>query len=156
MDRYEIDLQANSDWNKPSKQGVPIFLLYVSYKYLHTHTYVPAIVYGEPEAPPDQPSSEPHKLAESLILIELISTSRALLPKDRVKARFFVEVFSSKFIPAWHASATKGESMDNLLRVMIEVHQRLISARDCTLNASRLFPLHQPIRPVPSSKQHRS
>lgn len=69
-----------------------------------------------------------------MVLIEFIadiSTSRVLLPKDpvlRAKARFFIEVFSSKFIPAWHASATKGESLDNLLQG-IEAIQVLLPAK---------------------------
>jgi len=68
-----------------------------------------------------------------LVLIEFIadvSTTKSLLPKDpvlRAKARFFIEVFSSKFVPAWYASLTKGESPNKLLQG-IEAIQVLLPA----------------------------
>lgn len=80
---------------------------------------VPAIAYGGPKVSPDKPSPESQKLAESLVLIEFIADlSNSLRPKDpvlRAKARFFVEVFSTKFMPGWYAAVTQGGSPDAIL-----------------------------------------
>ncbi|KAJ3567066.1 hypothetical protein NP233_g6604 [Leucocoprinus birnbaumii] len=104
--RYEIDLK-----NKP----------------------VPAITYGGPLVSPDEPSPESEKLAESLVLLEFIadlSGSSSVLPHDpllRAKARFFIEVFSSKAIPGWYASVNRGESTEAILNG-IDAIQRLLPA----------------------------
>jgi glutathione S-transferase len=66
---------------------------------------VPAIAYGGPDVPPENPSPESTKLAESLILVEFIGDlypSSNILPADpvlRAKARFFIELVSTKFSP---------------------------------------------------------
>ena len=68
---------------------------------------VPAIAYGGPPVPPDQPSPESVKLAESLILVEFVADlypESHLLPADPVKraqARFFIDVVSNKLVPGW-------------------------------------------------------
>lgn len=70
---------------------------------------VPAIAYGGPEVPPDQPSPESIKIAESLVLVEFVADlypDSGILPKDpveRAQVRFFIEGVSSKLIPAWYA-----------------------------------------------------
>lgn len=61
------------------------------------------------------------KLAESLVLVEFVADlfpEANLLPKDpilRAKARFFVEVVSSKFVPAFQKVIIRGEGYDDLL-----------------------------------------
>ncbi len=92
---------------------------------------VPAIAFGGPKVSPDQPSSESQKIAESLVLVEFVADlSNSLLPKDpllRAKARLFIETVSSKLIPAWYASSSRGESTDNIL-TGIEAIQALLPA----------------------------
>ncbi|KAI0703306.1 glutathione S-transferase C-terminal-like protein [Earliella scabrosa] len=92
--RYEIDLQNKPEWYAPK---------------VNPASKVPAIAYGGPTVPPDQPSPQSTKLAESLILVELIADlfpSSNLLPADpilRARARFFIDGVSTKLNPAWHA-----------------------------------------------------
>ncbi|VDB83126.1 unnamed protein product [Peniophora sp. CBMAI 1063] len=70
---------------------------------------VPAIVYGGPRVPADQPSQESVKLTESNVLLEFLADiypEAGLLPKDsvqRAKARFFIEKSNSTLKPAWGA-----------------------------------------------------
>ncbi|KAI0371419.1 glutathione S-transferase [Pilatotrama ljubarskyi] len=92
--RYEIDLQNKPEWYAPK---------------VNPASKVPAIAYGGPDVPPDQPSPESVKLAESLVLVEFVADlfpESGILPSDpvtRAKARFFIEGVSSKLIPAWYA-----------------------------------------------------
>lgn len=94
---------------------------------------VPAIAYGGPKVPPDQPSPESQKLAESLVLIELVADlSNSLLPKDpilRAKARFFIEIVSTKLVPTWAGSAFRGESTNTIL-AGIQAVQALLPPQD--------------------------
>lgn len=81
---------------------------------------VPAIAYGGPEVPPDQPSPESVKLAESLVLVEFVADlfpNSGILsadPVQRAQTRFFIEGVSSKLIPAWYAYFLRGASVDDL------------------------------------------
>jgi len=115
-ERYEIDLKNKPEWYAPK---------------INPASKVPAIALGGPKVSPDQPSPESRKMAESLVLLEFVADlSNSLLPKDpflRAKARFFIETFSSKFIPAWYAAASRGESPDNML-TGIEAIQALLPA----------------------------
>ncbi|KAF5351189.1 hypothetical protein D9756_008183 [Leucocoprinus leucothites] len=117
-DRFEIDLKAKPEWYAPR---------------VNPASKVPAISYGGPKVAPDQPSAESQKLAESLVLLEFIADLtglETLLPKDpllRAKARFFIETFSSKAIPAWYASANRGESPEKFLEG-IQAIQALLPA----------------------------
>ena len=101
-----------------------------------THLYdiqVPAIAYGGPKVPPDQPSPDSVKIAESLVLIEFLSDlypDSHLLPKDpvlRAKARFFIENVGAKVTPAWAAFAFRGESANAFLAAL-EAVQALLPA----------------------------
>ena len=80
---------------------------------------MPAIAYGGPQVPPDQPSPDSTKIAESLVLVEFVGDlfpESGILPKDPVKraqARFFIEGISSKFIPAWYAFSIRNGSLDD-------------------------------------------
>ncbi|KAG2068567.1 glutathione S-transferase C-terminal-like protein [Suillus decipiens] len=88
--RYEIDLTNKPEWYAPK---------------VNRASKVPAIAYGGPDVAPENPSPESTKLAESLILVEFIADlypSSNILPTDpvlRAKARFFIEVVSTKFSP---------------------------------------------------------
>ncbi|KAG6880625.1 hypothetical protein C0995_005370, partial [Termitomyces sp. Mi166 len=69
---FEIDLQNKPEWYAPRVNPV---------------SKVPAITYGGPIVPPDNPSPESTKLAESLVLLEFIadlSKPGNLLPTDPV------------------------------------------------------------------------
>ena len=66
---------------------------------------VPAVAYGGPDVPHDQPSSESEKIAESLVLIQFFADLAAesdLLPQDalgKAKVRFFLDTVSNKIQP---------------------------------------------------------
>ncbi|KAL1695274.1 thioredoxin-like protein [Schizophyllum commune] len=102
--RYEIDLSNKPEW----------------YPSVNPVGQVPAITYGGPDVPPDQPSPESTKIAESLVIIDFfneLAPNHPLLPSDpvlRAKARFFIESFSSRFFPQWFAAVLKGEGFEKL------------------------------------------
>ncbi|KAJ7154513.1 glutathione S-transferase C-terminal-like protein [Mycena filopes] len=89
--RFEISLTDKPDWYAPN---------------VNPASKVPAIAYGGPRVPADQPSPASAKLAESLILVEFIGDlfpDSPILPKDplqRARARFFIDVVSTKLLPA--------------------------------------------------------
>ncbi|EJD08549.1 uncharacterized protein FOMMEDRAFT_16871 [Fomitiporia mediterranea MF3/22] len=103
--RYEIDLQDKPDW----------FTLKIN-----PVGKIPAISYGGPKVPPDQPSPESVKLAESLVLLEFVADlfpESKLLPKDpvlRARARFFIDAVNTKFLDGFVAFIIKGENVDTL------------------------------------------
>ncbi|KAG0695568.1 glutathione S-transferase C-terminal-like protein [Suillus ampliporus] len=88
--RCEIDLANKPEWYAPK---------------VNPASKVPAIAYGGPDVAPENPSPESIKLAESLILVEFIGDlypSSGIVPADpvlRAKARFFIEIVSTKFSP---------------------------------------------------------
>ncbi|GBE89240.1 glutathione S-transferase C-terminal-like protein [Sparassis crispa] len=92
--KFQINLQNKPDWYAPL---------------VNPASKVPAIAYGGPAVAADQPSPKSTKLTESLVLIEFVADSFPdghLLPADpvlRAKARFFIDVVSTKFVPAWSA-----------------------------------------------------
>ncbi|KAI0765457.1 glutathione S-transferase C-terminal-like protein [Fomes fomentarius] len=92
--RFEIDLQNKPEWYAPQ---------------VNPASKVPAIAYGGPPVPPEQPSPASTKLAESLVLVEFVADlfpQSNILPADPVKrarARFFIDGVSTKFNPAWQA-----------------------------------------------------
>ena len=87
-----IDLQNKPPWYAPR---------------VNSASKVPAIAYGGPKVPPDEPSPESIKITESLVLLEFVADlypNAHLLPADpvqRARARFFVEAVSTKLVPAW-------------------------------------------------------
>ncbi|PIL26864.1 transporter [Ganoderma sinense ZZ0214-1] len=103
--RHEIDLQNKPEWYAPK---------------VNPASKVPAIAYGGPETPSDDPSPQSTKLAESLILVEFIADlfpSAGLLPSDpvqRARARFFTDAVGTKLTPAWHAYLQGKGSVDAL------------------------------------------
>lgn len=80
---------------------------------------------------PDKPSPESQKIAESLVLTELVADlypNSTLLPKDpiqRAKVRFFIETVSSKLIPGWIGPVMRGESFDKLFAGIEEIQNLL-------------------------------
>ncbi|TBU36786.1 glutathione S-transferase C-terminal-like protein [Dichomitus squalens] len=117
--RYEIDLQNKPEWYAPQ---------------VNPASKVPAITYGGPPVPPDQPSPESVKLAESLILVEFIGDlfpESGILPKDPVKraqARFFIEGVSSKLFPAYLSFIVKNSGSEEDLIKALEYLQSLLPA----------------------------
>ena len=91
-----------------------------SQRQLTSSSYIPAITYGGPDVPPDQPSPESAKLVESLALVEFVADlfpSSGVLPADPVKraqARFFIEGVSSKFVPAWSGVQFRNAPVNDL------------------------------------------
>jgi len=77
---------------------------------------VPAIAYGGPEVPPDQPSRESIKLRESAPIIEWVADafpSAGLLPADpllRYKSRIITDVVSSKVVGPYNGFAYRGDT----------------------------------------------
>ncbi|EIW75408.1 glutathione S-transferase C-terminal-like protein [Coniophora puteana RWD-64-598 SS2] len=81
---------------------------------------VPAMTYGGPDVPPDQPSPDSVKLAESLIIAEFIADlypDSGLMPRDpvqRAQVRRFIDVVDTKFAPvigAWFYQGTPWEGI---------------------------------------------
>lgn len=83
---------------------------------------MPALAYGGPDVPPDQPSPDSVKIAESLIIVELVADlfpESSILPKDpilRAKARFFIDAVSTKFSPGWAGFIIRGEDVEALYK----------------------------------------
>jgi len=80
---------------------------------------VPAVAYGGPDVPPDQPSPESAKIAESLVLIQFfadLAPESDLLPQDplgKAKVRFFLDTVSNKIQPnliKWAFGTSTSES----------------------------------------------
>ncbi|KZT64292.1 glutathione S-transferase [Daedalea quercina L-15889] len=97
--KYQIDLQNKPAWYAPK---------------VNPASKVPALAYGGPPVPPDEPSPASVKLAESLILVEFVADlypAARLLPADpvqRARARFFVDAVSTKLTPAWNSYLRTG------------------------------------------------
>jgi len=130
--KFEIDLKNKPEWYAPkvnpaSKVRIPSTPLPVSHL-----LQVPAIAYGGPDVPADQPSPESVKLAESGVLIQFIADlapEGRLLPKDPVekaKARFFIETFSAVFSPAWKGVVYDGLHNPTELLPALEKIQALL------------------------------
>jgi glutathione S-transferase len=101
----EIDLANKPEWYAPQ---------------VNPASKVPAIAYGGPQVSPDQPSPESVKIAESLVLVEFIADlypESNILPQDpvlRAQTRFFIDVVSTKFLPAYMGPVARGQSFDSL------------------------------------------
>ncbi|KAI0784097.1 glutathione S-transferase C-terminal-like protein [Abortiporus biennis] len=115
--RFEVDLQNKPEWYAPK---------------VNPASKVPAIAYGGPQVPPDQPSPESTKIAESLVLLEFVADlypDSGLLPKDpvlRAKARFFIDAVSNKFNPAFFKFVFRGEgTLDEFVAAIKEIQALL-------------------------------
>ncbi|OCH86934.1 hypothetical protein OBBRIDRAFT_796655 [Obba rivulosa] len=116
--RYEIDLTNKPEWYAPQ---------------VNPASKVPAVAYGGPPVPADQPSLESVKIAESLVLLEFVADlfpEAQLLPSDpvlRAKARFFIDAVGTKLTPSWNSFFRKGGSPDDFF-AGLEVIQALLPA----------------------------
>jgi len=105
--RFEVDLKNKPEWYAPK---------------VNHASKVPAVAYGGPKVPADDPSPESAKIAESLVLLEFIADlypDTNLLPKDpvlRAKARFFIDTVSTKFNPPYFAFLIRGGPLENLIK----------------------------------------
>ncbi|KAG6899649.1 hypothetical protein C0993_008329 [Termitomyces sp. T159_Od127] len=92
---------------------------------------VPAITYGGPIVPPDNPSPESIKIAESLVILEFIadiSKPGTLLPTDpvlRAKARFFIDTVSNTIGTTFVAVTLRGEPMEKVLASVEKIQSLL-------------------------------
>ncbi|KAI0758862.1 hypothetical protein C8Q74DRAFT_1372772 [Fomes fomentarius] len=83
---------------------------------------IPAIAYGGPDVPPDQPSPNSVKLTESLAVIEFVAElypEAGLLPSDpvqRAKARGFIAVYENYVQSPFRATFFQGQPADGLLQ----------------------------------------
>ncbi|EIW75410.1 glutathione S-transferase C-terminal-like protein [Coniophora puteana RWD-64-598 SS2] len=82
---------------------------------------IPAITYGGPVVPFDQPSPESAKITESIVILEFLADlfpSSDLLPADpveRAQVRFFISTLDTKFWPvmlAWMRGAPPNDMVD--------------------------------------------
>lgn len=93
---------------------------------------VPALAYGGPEVPADQPSPDSVKLNESLILVEFVADlypNSGLLPTDpvlRAKARLFIDIVSTKLSTAQMTVINAGDGDPELLVQALESLQALL------------------------------
>ncbi|KAI0699175.1 hypothetical protein C8T65DRAFT_660048 [Cerioporus squamosus] len=81
---------------------------------------IPAITYGGPASPPEDPSSEAVKLTESLVIVEFLADlfPGKLRPSDPVQlayARLFVALFDSKVYEAFKGFFFTGAPASELL-----------------------------------------
>lgn len=89
----------------------------------HLELQIPAITYGGPDVPPDQPSPESAKLVESLALLEFIAEiypEAGLLPTDpvgRAKARAFISTYENYVHDAFRG-VFFGKSADTILQAV--------------------------------------
>ncbi|KAI0674677.1 glutathione S-transferase [Trametes maxima] len=123
--QYQIDLQNKPEWYAPK---------------VNPASKVPAIAYGGPDVPADQPSPESVKLAESLILVEFIADlfpESGLLPADpvqRAQARFFIDGVSTKLLPAWFQYSQGKASAEEYYKA-VEHLQALLPAQGFAVGA---------------------
>lgn len=92
------------------------------------------MTYGGPDVPPDEPSSESVKLAESSVLVEFVADlfpEANLIPQDptlRARARSFVEVVNAKFAPAYTKFVIRGEGYEDVLAAVEAIQDILPQA----------------------------
>ncbi|KAH7911537.1 glutathione S-transferase C-terminal-like protein [Hygrophoropsis aurantiaca] len=106
---FQIDLHDKPGWYAPQ---------------VNAASKVPTIAYGGPDVPPETPSPDSTKLAESLVLVELVADLfplSGILPTDpvqRAQARFFIENISTKLIPTYVGFVLRGESYENIVQAV--------------------------------------
>ncbi|KAI0033188.1 glutathione S-transferase C-terminal-like protein [Vararia minispora EC-137] len=112
--RYEIDMIRKPEW----------------YTKVHPLKKLPAIVYGGPTAPLEDPSPASAKLVESLVLLEFVADLfPALLPADpvsRARARLVMDAIASKLTPVLHDFGFEGDVSLDALFTACEAFQALL------------------------------
>ncbi|KIK53792.1 hypothetical protein GYMLUDRAFT_178432 [Collybiopsis luxurians FD-317 M1] len=127
--RYEIDLKNKPEWYQPK---------------INPASKVPAVAFGGPKVPGDQPSPESTKIAESLVLLEFVADlypDSALLPKDpvlRAQTRFFIDAFSTKFAPPYYAFQSGKASAESVLTAF-ETIQNLLAPEGFAIGDGKHF-----------------
>lgn len=97
---------------------------------------IPAITYGGPAVPPDQPSPESVKVPESLVILELIAdvfpASRLLpsSPVERAKARLFIDAVNALLQGTLFGFLFRGESSEALITALGQVQSLLPAGAD--------------------------
>ncbi|EIW63914.1 uncharacterized protein TRAVEDRAFT_41340 [Trametes versicolor FP-101664 SS1] len=93
---------------------------------------VPTIVYrSSPDAPPEKPTPESAKIAESLVLLEFVADlhpNANLLPRDpvlRAKARLFIRKLDEKFQSAFLALLFDKDGGAEVLELLVELQNEL-------------------------------
>lgn len=92
---------------------------------------MPAVAYGGPDVPPDQPSPESAKIAESLVLIQFFSDlapESDLLPQDalgKARVRFFLDAVSNKIQPSLSRWAIGSGSYDAFFEALDVIQDQL-------------------------------
>ncbi|KAL0070185.1 hypothetical protein AAF712_002675 [Marasmius tenuissimus] len=82
-------------------------------------------------SPPEEPSDEAIRLAESLVLVEFVADlfpESGILssdPVERAQSRFFIEVFTTRFAPAHVGFFLRGEPFEGVVKG-IEALQALL------------------------------
>ncbi|KIJ49537.1 hypothetical protein M422DRAFT_27900 [Sphaerobolus stellatus SS14] len=93
---------------------------------------VPAITFGGPDVPPDQPSPASTKLRESGPIIEWIADSfpkAGLLPEDpllRYRVRIFTYVIGNKFLPAFNSFVYSDGTAENVIKGLEALQAELV------------------------------
>ncbi|KAL1940769.1 hypothetical protein VTO73DRAFT_7810 [Trametes versicolor] len=94
------------------------------YYQINTLAKIPAITVGGPEVPPDQPSPESAKLAESMVILEFLAElfpDAPLLPTDpflRAKARTFVEIYRNYVSSEYLGAFFLGKPIEGVLKAL--------------------------------------
>ncbi|KAJ8521788.1 hypothetical protein ONZ45_g1562 [Pleurotus djamor] len=110
--RYEIDL----------KNDKPSWIFDINHI-----GKVPTITYGGPPVPPEQPSPESFKLAESIAILEFINEiapDAKLLPatpKERAKTRSCMQFVMTRVQPIFYQALMRQGSMRDIIQVLKEL-----------------------------------
>lgn len=98
---------------------------------LTSHAQIPAITYGGPEVPPDQPSPESAKIPESLVILEFIADifpASGLLPSspvERARVRLFIDAVNARLQGPFIGFLIRGESSEPLITALEQVQSLL-------------------------------
>ncbi|GJJ14900.1 hypothetical protein Clacol_009170 [Clathrus columnatus] len=101
---------------------------------------VPAIAYGGPNVPPDQPSSESIKLRESLLIVEWVADEfpkSNLLPEsplNRYRARLIIDVVATKLVTALNALVFRDGTSEDLIKSIELVQKELVPSAKYALS----------------------
>ncbi|KAI0359760.1 thioredoxin-like protein [Trametes cingulata] len=92
---------------------------------------VPALTFGGPNVPPDQPSPESTKIIESMAILEFLADvlpEAKLLPADpilRAKARTFVEIFRNYVADEFKGAFFLGKPVEGILQALEKLQNAL-------------------------------
>ena len=98
---------------------------------LTAQAQIPAITYGGPDVPPDQPSPESAKIPESVVILEFLADifpDSGLLPSspvERAKVRLFIDAVDTRFQGPLFGFLTKGDTSEALTTALEQVQSFL-------------------------------